>query len=75
MAGQRYYFEVEDTFGRRARVLVSNLNRADEIRMMLSEHNLTCGSSIPMPEDFSRDDSEVELALSYLDLVLGPRID
>ncbi len=75
MAGQRYFFEVEDTLGRKARVLVSNLNRADEIRILLSEHNLRCGISSPVPEGFSRNEEEVELALTYLDLVLGPRLD
>lgn len=75
MAGQRHYFEVEDSLGRRARVLVSSSDRADEIRIMLSEHNLTCGISIPVPKDFCRDKSEIEVALSYLDLVLGPRLD
>lgn len=75
MAEQRYFLTVEDRFGRRARVLISSHGRALYLRDLFQGHNLTCGFPEPIPDDFSRTDAEEELALGYLDLILGSRID
>lgn len=73
MSEQRYFFMVEDESGRRARVITTGLDRAEFLRTLLAARNLTSGSPELIPSNFSRSEEEEELALVFLDRVLGPR--
>ena len=73
MSEQRYFFMVEDESGRRARVITTGLDRAEFLRTLLAARNLTSGSPELVPNNFSRSEEEEELALVFLDRVLGPR--
>ena len=75
MFEQRYFFTVEDESGRSARVITTGLDRAEFLRTLLAARHLTSGSPELVTAGFFRSKEEEELALVFLDRVLGPRID
>ena len=73
MMEQQYFFTVEDESGRSARVIVTGLDRGAFLKTLLAARNLTSGSLELVTPSFFRSKEEEELALSFLDIVLGPR--